>query len=226
METLLKFPLRLAIIRPEDGVSSNAWKLWTSPAGDIYIACRDNFGGFKVSLHKSGRWRAGFTEQGRPEFVSDTANRAWEVWDAQSFNEDGFIRAFELHFLRNELGVRPDQRLSKKWKDVEYFDAAPPGKVVTVSVLISANDVPILHKSEPSFLLASSMIAPNRWAIVNIHLDPDNNAVSNVKQIRESLAVRSAEFRNKFPYVYALGHGPGETRFIVPAYAHEDLVGR
>lgn len=67
-----KSPLRFAVGRP-DGASSNSWKLWTVPAGDVYVACRDNFRDMKVSLHASGRWRLGFTERainGRPDLLT------------------------------------------------------------------------------------------------------------------------------------------------------------
>jgi hypothetical protein len=42
-----------------DGMSSNSWRFWTEPAGDAYLACRDNFKEGKLSLHTSGRWRMG-----------------------------------------------------------------------------------------------------------------------------------------------------------------------
>jgi hypothetical protein len=62
MSPIRRGPIRFAVGHP-DGLTSNSWRVWTSPAGDVYISCRDNFKEAKVSLHASGRWRMGFTEK-------------------------------------------------------------------------------------------------------------------------------------------------------------------
>lgn len=55
-------PVRFAVGAP-DGLTSNSWRLWTSKAGDIYLKWRDSMGETKMSLHASGRWRMGLTDE-------------------------------------------------------------------------------------------------------------------------------------------------------------------
>ena len=116
-------PLRFAV-GPPDGLTSNAWRFWTTRRGDVYIACRDNFQEAKVSLHASGRWRMGFTTEaiGRnPQLIPADADRAWEVWDEPPASLPNTIVAFRLIFPTSELAVRPEQRPVKKWKNVLYI---------------------------------------------------------------------------------------------------------
>ena len=59
-------PVRFAVGPTKDGLTSNSWRMWTEKRGDVYdlyLKCRDNFREAKVSLHASGRWRMGFTEE-------------------------------------------------------------------------------------------------------------------------------------------------------------------
>src|SRR5215208_7794203 len=78
---LMRSPVRFVVGTPT-GPSNNSWKVWVH-GQDAYVACRDNFEGFKVSLHASGIWRLGFTQefaQARPDIVPEGEDRVWKKW--------------------------------------------------------------------------------------------------------------------------------------------------
>lgn len=116
-------PVRFAVGSP-DGLTSNAWKIWTSKHGDIYIACRDNFKEAKLSLHASGRWRMGFTTEAVSkvgDLLPKDQNRAWSVWDKPRATLPAeTVRAFQLIFPTSELGVhhqeRPQHHAAGPWR--------------------------------------------------------------------------------------------------------------
>lgn len=122
--------VRVAVGSP-NGLTSNSWKVWATKHGDVYIACRDNFREAKVSLHASDRWRMRFTDEAvanNSHLLGEGQNRAWDVWDAPSGQLQNPVNAFQLVFPSSELAVRPEQRVSRKWADVIFVEAAPPGK--------------------------------------------------------------------------------------------------
>lgn len=53
--------IRFAVGVP-NGASTNSWKLWVR-RDEAYLACRDNFREFKLSLHASGIWGLAFTSE-------------------------------------------------------------------------------------------------------------------------------------------------------------------
>jgi len=103
-------PVRFAVGSP-DGLTSNSWRIWPSPQGDVYVACRDNFQEVKVSLHTSGRWRVGFTTEAiakNPSLVGEGQNRAWDVWDRPEDLIPDVVRAFQLVFLHLSWSSGPN----------------------------------------------------------------------------------------------------------------------
>lgn len=78
---LTRSPIRFAIGTPM-GPSTNSWRVWVQ-GRDIYVKCRDNFGEVKASLHASGNWRFGFTEEfsaSIPYLLPDGQDRVWTKW--------------------------------------------------------------------------------------------------------------------------------------------------
>ncbi|HED04359.1 MAG TPA: hypothetical protein ENI60_06295 [Candidatus Fraserbacteria bacterium] len=170
-------PVRFAV-GPPDGLTSNAWRFWTTKQGDVYIACRDNFKEAKVSLHASGRWRMGFTTEAiykNPQLVPADVNRAWEIWDEPPASLPNTIVAFRLIFPTSELAVRPEQRPVKIWKNVLYIEAAPSGKVMVVTLFVTVNAPTLRHESEPSICLASLDIGNARQAQFVAHSEPEGD---------------------------------------------------
>ena len=59
---LRESPIRFGVLR-RNGLSSNAWGVWSENSGDIYVACRDNMKELKISLHQSGKQHIAFTSE-------------------------------------------------------------------------------------------------------------------------------------------------------------------
>lgn len=221
---LLKGPIRFAI-GPPDGFTSNSWKIWASKHGDVYIACRDNFNDVKVSLHTSGRWRMGFTNEAIDKdrrILPPDANRAWEVWNEPPESIPNTIEAFKLIFPTSELGVEPEQRQNRKWKNTLYIEEAPPEKITTISLFITKGFPILKHESEPSFCLASLDIGNDRRAQLIAHADPYNvfrdlieEGVKNAIKNAESTGISIPEKA----YVYLYGHRENGCRFLIGAKA-------
>ena len=136
-------PIRFAVGAP-DGLTSNSWRLWTTRAGDVYIACRDN------SLGKNVRQ------------LRCDEDRAWEVWDQPPAVLPQAVIAFRLLFLTSELAVRAEQRTPREWARVTHLEAGPPGKLTAVTVFVTTGDAVLKHESQPSFRLGSLDIASCR----------------------------------------------------------------
>lgn len=215
-------PIRFAV-GPPNGLTSNAWRVWTTQAGDVYIACRDNFKEAKVSLHTSGRWRMGFTTEAvakNTKLLGSDQNRAWEVWDRPPETLPETVIAFRLIFPTSELAVRPEERNPSRWANVVYIEATPPGKVTTVTLFITAGDVVLRHESEPSFRLASLDIGNGLRAQIVAHGDPEGNlpdlierSVFEARRQAESAGVEVPDGA----YGYFFGHRDDGSRFLFGA---------
>jgi len=125
--------VRFAVGTP-DAASTNSWRVWTR-RDDAYIACRDNFREFKVSLHASGKWRLGFTSTAievRPDLIATGSDRAWHKWTPDFSDPTRPIIAFQLLVPTEGLYLTRDQR------------GAWPTSVVFVEPLGVANHVTIV----------------------------------------------------------------------------------
>lgn len=215
-------PVRFAVGSPT-GLTSNAWRVWTTKQGDIYIACRDNFKEAKVSLHASGQWRMGFTTEAlakNTDLIPRDENRAWEVWNKPPASLPNTVTAFRLFFPTSELAVRAEQRVTKDWKDVVYIEAAPLGKLTAVTLFVTLGETTIRHESEPSFCLASLDIGNNRRAQLIAHGDPEGSIPTvierGVDEARKLVESNGVQIPNE-AYGYFFGHQNDGCRFIVGA---------
>ena len=219
---ILKGPIRFAI-GPPDGLTSNAWRMWASKYGDVYIACRDNFKEVKVSLHASGRWRMGFTTEAinkNPKLLPSDTDRAWEVWDKPPESLPDSVVAFKLIFPTEELAVRPEQRPTKLWKKVLHIELAPPGKVTIATLFITKGPLNLKHESEPSFCLASLDIGQGLHAQLIVHFDPSDGLTDFVKNGVINACKQTKQQGIKIPkegYVYLFGQRDNGCRFIIGA---------
>lgn len=215
-------PVRFAV-GPPDGLTSNAWRIWATQHGDVYIACRDNFTEAKVSLHASGRWRMGFTNEAitkKPALLMNGQNRAWEVWDIPPASLPNTVIAFRLFFPLSELAVRPEQRKPKDWAKVIFIEAPPKGKLTVLSLFVTVGDITLRHESEPSFCLASFHIGDNRYAQIIAHSDPEGFVPSLIEQsvadARLQVEAKGIE-TPKDAYGYFFGRKEDGSRFLVGA---------
>jgi len=222
-------PVRFAV-GPPDGLTSNAWRIWTTKYGDAYIACRDNFREVKVSLHASGRWRMGFTEEAlvaNPSLLQGGENRAWDVWDEPPPVAPGIVTAFRLVFLPSELAVSPEQRRPEDWKNVLYIEGAPYGKLTVLTVFVTDGEPTLSHESEPSFVLASLTMGGGRFLQVVAHFEPEGNLTELVADGVEAARAKAQSKGLDLPpttYAYFLGNHPDGSRFIVGARVYPNGI--
>lgn len=219
-----KGPIRFAV-GPPDGITSNAWKLWTSKNKDVYITCRDNFKEAKVSLHASGRWRMGFTSEAltkSAELILPQQNRAWEVWDRPPPQLPNATIAFRLVFPTPELAVRPEQRSADQWRKVVYIEAAPPGKLTVLTVFITDGDGTPAHETEPSFCVASLPIDSRMRVQLVAHGEPEGDMPATIEKAIAEIRNKVIASGQELPpnaYAYILGRLGDGSRYLVGARA-------
>lgn len=228
---LKRGPVRFAV-GPPDGLTSNAWRIWTTKHGDVYIVCRDNFKEVKVSLHSSGRWRMGFTTEAvakNPNLLQIDQNRAWDVWDQPPASLPKTIIAFRLPFPTAELTVRPEQRIPSEWKNVIFLEASPPGKLTVVTLFVTIGDVVLTHGSEPSFCLASLPIDNLRRVQLVVHSDPEGNLPDLIERSAAKARIQAESAGVEIPsasYVYFFGIRDDGSRYIVGARMNRSKADR
>lgn len=212
-------PIRFAIGDPK-GLTSNAWRIWVSKAGDVYIACRDNFKEAKVSLHASGRWRMGFTTEAidkNPLLVGEGQNRAWDIWNKPPETIPNTVQALQLVFTSSQLAVSESQRPNKKWKDVTYIEAPPEGKLTVVTLFVTKGDIKLIHETEPSFWLASLDLGNGYYVQVVAHGENEGNMPKLISSAVEQSRLKSENAGITIPegaYGYFWGQRDDGTRFI------------
>lgn len=215
-------PVRFAI-GPPNGLTSNAWRLWANKVGDVYIACRDNFKETKVSLHASGRWRMGFTTEAiakNTTLLHCDQKRAWEVWDKPEKVLPETVIAFRLIFPTSELVVRPELRVPQDWAKVIHIEAAPRGKLTSLTLFITTGDIALKHESEPSFCIASLDIGSGLRAQLVAHGDPEGEWPRIIKQgvatARKQAEVAGVAIPEE-AYGYFFGRSGDGARFLFGA---------
>lgn len=216
---LRRSPVRFAVGSP-NGTTSNTWRVWTN-GDDVYLACRDNFKETKVSLHASGRWRMGYTNEAlarNANLVGAGQDRAWEVWDEPPATVPNVVVAFHLYFLGSELAVRPEQRKHKDWASVLHVEGPSSGSMVTVTLFVTSGDLLLEADGRPSLHLASLQLENGRFAQLVARVDPEG-------KMPDLLAAAAAAARRQTDaagvatpaeaYGYFFGHDDNGARFIV-----------
>jgi hypothetical protein len=131
-------PIRFAVGTPT-GRSSNSWKVWTT-GHDAYIACRDNFREFKVSLHASGIRRVAFTQEAvraRPELALPSGNRVIQKYTPDQTERSAPLLAFQIVVLKAGLYLGPNSR--RAWRKPVLFvePADAPNEMTVLSVMVT-----------------------------------------------------------------------------------------
>jgi hypothetical protein len=130
-------PFRVAAGTPA-GRSGNSWRVWTT-GGDAYVACRDNFREFKVSLHASGIWRVAFTEQAlqaRPDLALPSGDRVIHRYTSDQADRTRAVVGFQIVVLKAGLYLQPEQR--RNWPSSVLFVEAPdaPDEMTVLTVAV------------------------------------------------------------------------------------------
>ncbi len=142
-----KHVVRFAVGNPE-GPRSTVWRLWAS--GDhVYISSRLYGDTIKASLHKSGKWRWGFTEEytaRENSLLPAGADRALHKWGRPPERFPGITSAFEIIVPSTELAM-PRHPLSeeaaRKYTSKVHWVSAPSSEMEAhFRVLFTASDSP------------------------------------------------------------------------------------
>ncbi|HUY09290.1 MAG TPA: hypothetical protein VMW80_07540 [Candidatus Dormibacteraeota bacterium] len=100
-------PLRFAVFA-DDGRRSIGWTLWTSRhTRDAYLTPRPLGGTWKISLHQSGRWHSGLTQELVAKAPLPIASRHLDTWQMPDELGEGVRRSVELVFPDSELRLWP-----------------------------------------------------------------------------------------------------------------------
>lgn len=127
------------------GASTNSWKVWVR-GDDVYVACRDNFREFKVSLHASGIWRVGFTNdfaKRRPDMLPVGGDRVWKKWTPRLDDQHRSVIGFQLAVPAPALYLKPRDR--RRWPPSVIFAEPPstPRLMTVISVVIVLGRSPV-----------------------------------------------------------------------------------
>jgi hypothetical protein len=98
--------LRFAVGTP-DGPQAGIWRVWTRPAGDIYLTPRLPARHFKISLHATGDWRLAYTGRLAEEERAAGRDRAPVKWRRPEPNSDGTTTALEILVPSSEVVTPP-----------------------------------------------------------------------------------------------------------------------
>jgi hypothetical protein len=95
--------LRFQIVDTGDR-ASEAWRIWTTATtADVYIGARSIANDIKVSLHQSGIWQHGFSEDGAKKAGVDAKDRLFQRWKAHADLIPGWQRPVQIIFAADQL---------------------------------------------------------------------------------------------------------------------------
>lgn len=219
--------IRFAVGKPS-GLTSNSWKIWshTDPkheVGAVYITCRDNFNEVKVSLHPSGRWRIGFTQEAldkNPNIGSIDDDRAWEVWDRPIEQIPDVTIAYRLIFHSGSIRVKPLQRNTKLWKKpLIYIEDPPSDKLTIVTVFIAKGNKKLSHSTEKSYVIAIFELGNNLFAHVVAHAEKmgtmENTLSTALRAAILDCTKKGIDIEENY-YAYFHGNMEDGSRFLAP----------
>lgn len=122
------------------GPRASVWRLWVN-RNDVYVAARVAASEMKVSLHASGKWRSGFTDQHLQRanpLISLDRDRALDKWERPPQFAPGWTRAFTITVPASEI-VASDVVVSDP-DEIIWIDPLPEGWATVFTVLLSAPD--------------------------------------------------------------------------------------
>ena len=172
----------------------------------------------------------GFTTEAvakNPGLLPDGADRAWEVWDRPPETVPSTVRAFQLVFPTTELAVSPADRQNKRWSEVIFIEAAPPGKLTVLSLFITRGNIKLKHESQPSFCLAALDLGNGYYANLVAHGESEGNLpqviAKNVTEAKRKLNEVGVAIPDT-AYAYFLGHHDDGARFVFGAVLHKERI--
>jgi hypothetical protein len=137
-----------------EGPRSAVWRLWAS--GDhVYLSARLYGGTIKASLHKSGKWRWGFTEEyaaREDSLLPSGVDRALHKWERPPEIVPGITSAFDIVVPSTELTVprHPllDEVARRYLRKVRWVSPSSPNTETRFTVLLIAADSPMVVNNQ------------------------------------------------------------------------------
>lgn len=223
-------PLRFAAGDPSK-LTSNAWRIWATPSGDVYIACRDNYRQLKVSLHASGSWQMGLTAESvrdQPELLLGGKSRHWEVWKRPDPHFGRATAAFRLVFLPTELALPESLRPYEKWKDVAFLYSEEP-LLHVLNVWITDDEPALSHESSPTKTLAIYELPDGQAVQVTFHTEPATEEfMQEIATAHEAARGQLAAAPTDVPpgsRLLVFGRDEVQTRFLTELWWYRDSAG-
>src|SRR4051812_36013150 len=92
--------LRFAVT-DNNGRRGATWKIWTPKhKADIYLVCRELKGAIKTSLHESGSWHSGYTDDALGKYFEDEKileqKKYIDIWPRPKEIAEGVTLAFRI----------------------------------------------------------------------------------------------------------------------------------
>jgi hypothetical protein len=212
---LTRSPVRFAVGAPT-GASTNSWKVWVHK-DDIYVACRDNFSGIKVSLHASGIWRVGFTQefaQARSDIVPEGQDRIMKKWKPKLDGAQQVIIGFQIIAPIGSLYLGAKDR--KKWPSSVVFIEPPSdiGKAVVISVAVVFSLQPVI--GQPG--MEGGVIA-----VLRVRNDRSVQLVATFEDVKDTLGLIENTWKNVIQNPNKIASFPDSGIFCVHGNHGEDV---
>lgn len=118
---------------------STVWAIFSARrSADMYICPRMLGGRVKVSLHQSGSWQLGLTQESSADVCSD-GSRHWDIWKRGGELAPGTVRAWYL--------LIPDQELRVAAYDSKAHKLPPvgPEHAASIEFLMMSNEGPTVN---------------------------------------------------------------------------------
>lgn len=141
-------PVRFAVIS-QDGLSSNAWRVWAERTGDAYIVCRDNMKEIHVSLHQSGQQHITFEVRTADGVIKE---RWAQWWEPAHYGDPDIVPSFQLLFPTWALVLPYVTRLKNPqvWdKNLVLVETNEEHPLTVVSFYITNQNVSITFGGNP-----------------------------------------------------------------------------
>ena len=153
----------------EDGRRSSVWRVW-SAGDDVYVCPRETRYNFKISLHRSGKWRMAYDKKyaGHLRNIGRwTADRCFEHLDRPQFGHAlGFTRGVRMYFPESELRL-----FTEGWQEAEaepiHRVSAPKVGNVRVIDLVYTNSLSRFNESEPPLAASNRAEQIMHWKLPN-----------------------------------------------------------
>jgi len=194
---LTQSPVRVAVGTPT-GPSTNSWRLWVQ-GDDIYVKCRDNFRELKASLHASGIWRFGFTEEfirSRPNVLPEGKDRTWKKWQPSFADPMKPVIGFQIVALKQTLYLGPKDRRS--WPSLVVF-VEPPVVAEQVTVLsvtvVQSRDLLRMSEGTQGAVVAMLPLGEDR----TVQLVATHEGKGNIEELIKDAFIRGHLESGKLP---------------------------